>query len=320
MPEAKTGRLRVALGCMTFGGQVDEAAADRMVGRFLDAGHREIDTAHIYGDGRAEEILGRILPPARCADAVLATKAHPGEGGGLAPDRLRAQFETSLRRLRRERVDILYLHAPDVATPIETTLEACAALHREGRYAELALSNYPAWEVAHIRHLAPALGAPVPRLYQGMYNAVTRDVERELFPCLRRLGLRFYAYNPLAGGLLTGRYARIEDVPDRGRFHEYGFYRDRYWTDAYFEALARVRSAGAAAGRSMAGTALRWLVHHSALAGRGGDAVILGASTDAHLEANLAACAAGPLPEDEVAALDAAWSLARPACPKYFRP
>ncbi len=311
---------RVVLGCMTFGGQVDEATADRMVGLFLDAGHREIDTAHIYGEGGAEEILGRILTPARREKILLATKAHPGNGGGLAPDRLTENLRLSLRRLRCERVDIFYLHAPDVATPIESTLEACARLHREGAYGELALSNYPAWAVADIRHLAPALGAPAPRLYQGMYNAVTRDVERELLPCLRRFGQRFYAYNPLAGGLLSGRYRRMEDLPETGRFHAFAFYRDRYWTGAHFNALERIRAACDAAGLPMAAAALRWAVHHSGMAGFGQDAVILGASSATHLEANLAACADGPLPAEVVVALDAAWSVARPACPKYFRP
>lgn len=321
MTAPTNAKPRVALGCMTFGGQVDEATADRMLGLFWDAGHRDIDTAHIYGDGRAEEILGRLLTPARRERIVLATKAYPGANGGdLAPDRLIAQLRLSLRRLQCDTVDIFYLHAPDVATPIEATLDACARLYREGAYRELGLSNYPAWAVADIQHLAPAIGAPAPSLYQGMYNAVTRDVERELFPCLRRFGQRFYAYNPLAGGLLSGRYRRIEDLPDAGRFHAFRFYRDRYWTQSYFDALNQIRSACDAAGLPMADAALRWVLHHSAMTGSESDAVILGASTMAHLEANLAACAAGPLPAEVLAAMDAAWAVARPACPKYFRP
>lgn len=319
--ETVQARPRAVLGCMTFGRQVDEAEADRMIGLFFDAGHREMDTAHIYGEGRAEEILGRLLSPERCAGVVLATKAHPGEGGGgLAPRRLREQLHLSLRRLRRDRVDIFYLHAPDTATPIETTLEECGRLHREGVFGDLGLSNYPAWEVAHIRHMAPDLGAPAPRLYQGMYNAVTRDVERELFPCLRRLEQRFYAYNPLAGGLLTGRYRRVEDLPEQGRFHEFGFYKDRYWKDAYFRAVCGAQEVCQAEGVAMTEAALRWLIHHSAMAGYGSDAVILGASTCMHLRENLAAYAAGPLPDAIVRAFDEAWEVARPACPKYFRP
>ncbi len=318
---ASPTRPRVALGCMTFGRQVDEKEADRMVGLFLEHGYREIDTAHIYGDGQAEEILGRILIPERRSTVILATKAHPGNSGGdLAPTRLRAQLQLSLRRLRVECVDIFYLHAPDPTTPVESTLEECARLYRDGLYRELALSNYPAWAVADIRYLAPQLGAPAPTLYQGMYNAVTRDVERELFPCVRRFDLRFYAYNPLAGGLLTGRYQRVEEVPHQGRFHEFGFYKERYWNAAYFDALNRVKSVCYAAGMPMAAAALRWLIHHSAMVGHERDAVILGASTLAHLQANLNACADGPLPLEIVRAFDEAWAIARPACPKYFRP
>ena len=148
---------------------------------------------------------------------------------------------------------------------------------------------------------------------------VTRDVERELFPCLRRLSLRFVAYNPLAGGLLTGRYRRIEEVPAEGRFHAFRFYRDRYWSQAYFDALAAVRSACETEGVAMAAAGLRWIMHHSRMAGFEGDTVILGASTPAHLEANLAACAAGPLPESLITAIDTAWAVAKPTCPAYFR-
>lgn len=304
---------------MTFGGQVDEATADRLVGMFLDAGHGEIDTAFSYGDGRTEEILGRILTPARRERLIVATKANPWGPGGLRPERVAEQVETSLRRLKADSVDLLYLHAPDLKTPIEATLDACFALQRQGRFRTLGLSNYAAWQVADIWHICRDRGWMLPTVYQGMYNAATRDVERELFPAIRSLHVGFYAYNPLAGGLLTGKHTALGHVPDSGRFHQNDMYQQRYWKKTYFDAIERLRVACAAAGVSMADAAHRWLVHHSCLRGHGGDAVILGVSSEGHLRANLAACAAGPLPSDVVRACDDAWRIARPECPAYFR-
>jgi len=310
---------RVVLGTMTFGGQVDEKSADRILGLFLDAGHRELDTAFSYCEGRTEEILGRILTPERRARTVVATKANPWSPAGLKPERVIEQVETSLRRLRTEAVDILYLHAPDLKTPIEQTLEACFTLHRQGKFRELGLSNYAAWQVADIGRLCERRGWMLPLVYQGMYNLATRDVERELFPCVRAFGLRFYAYNPLAGGLLAGKYADPEKAPESGRFHNNEMYQNRYWKKPYFEALERLRAACREAGVSMAEAAHRWLTHHSRMAGRARDAVIVGVSSAEHLEANLADCAAGPLPEPVEKACDETWQIARPDCPQYFR-
>ena len=174
-----------------------------------------------------------------------------------------------------------------------------------------------------------------PTVYQGMYNAVTRDVERELLPCLRALGLRFYAYNVLAGGLLTGKHAaafRAEREgaraakTGRSRFIGCGnskTYRQRFWKQSYFEALERVAAACAADGVPMAAAAVRWLCNHSALDGARGDAVILGATKVEHLRANLEAAtgkgACGPLSAGVVAAFGEAWEACRHEVPCYFR-
>ena len=103
----------------------------------------------------------------------------------------------TLRDLRCESLDIYYLHAPCAKTPIGETLSKVDELHRRGCFRELGLSNYQAWEVAHIHAICREKGMVVPTVYQGMYNAITREVERELFPCLKALNMRFNAYNPL---------------------------------------------------------------------------------------------------------------------------
>lgn len=308
----------IILGTWVFGNQVDEGMADRIVGMFLEKGYVKLDTAYIYGV--AEEILGRILTQARREKIYLATKAHPESEAGLRPQRLAEQVETSLKRLKSEYVDLLYLHAPDPKTPIDITLEACHQLFRQGKFRELGLSNYAAWQVADIWHICKQNGWIAPTVYQGMYNAITRDVERELFPAIRAFGIRFYAYNPLAGGLLTGKYLSYKKRPTKNRFALQPIYFDRYWTESYFRAIEVIRSACESKGLAMADSSLRWMQHHSFLKGANSDGVITAASSIEQLEENLNSCEGGDLPEEIVNAFDRAWELARPDCPNYFRP
>jgi aflatoxin B1 aldehyde reductase len=151
-----------------------------------------------------------------------------------------------------------------------------------------------------------------------MYNALTRDVERELFPAVRNYGIRFYAYNPLAGGLLTGKHARLSEEPMEGRFKSQQFYMDRYWNEAYFEALDIFRIASEQAGLSMTQVALLWLLNHSLLKGQSRDGVILAASNLEQWETNLRNLS-GELPQKVAEVIDQAWEKARPECPRYFR-
>src|SRR5665647_2292129 len=151
---------------MNFGEQVDEITADHMLAMFLDRGYKEIDTAYKYNDGASEEILGRILTPERRGKVYLATKASPLNGGGLGPESIVKQVNTSLRRLKTDYIDLLYLHAPDPKTHIEVTLEACEKLFKEGKFRELGLSNYASWQVADIWHLCKRNGWIIPSVYQ----------------------------------------------------------------------------------------------------------------------------------------------------------
>ncbi|XP_070116962.1 aflatoxin B1 aldehyde reductase member 3-like isoform X2 [Equus przewalskii] len=257
----------------------------------------------------------------------IATKANPVGENSLKPDCVRFQLETSLKRLQCPRVDLFYLHLPDHSTPVEETLRACHQLHQEGKFVELGLSNYAAWEVAEICTLCKSNGWIVPTVYQGVYNALTRRVETELFPCLRHFGLRFYAYNPLAGGLLTGKYKyEVKDGKQpAGRFfgHKWAeFYRNRYWKEPHFQAIAMMEKALQAAygpsAPSMTSAVLRWMYHHSQLQGAHGDAVILGMSNLEQLAQNLAAAEEGPLEPAVVQAFDEAWNLVAEESPNYF--
>jgi aflatoxin B1 aldehyde reductase len=159
-----------------------------------------------------------------------------------------------------------------------------------------------------------------PVVYQGMYNALTRDVEKELFPCLRNYGISFYAYNPLAGGLLTGKHQSADDIPDSGRFSVERGYLDRYWKQEYFNVLQELQVACVDSGLKAVEVAMSWLVNHSLLDADRGDGIILGASSVDHLVQNMAACEQAPLSPEILDILDRGWEIIKPDCFKYFRP
>ncbi|KAM9444084.1 aflatoxin B1 aldehyde reductase member 3 [Clarias gariepinus] len=313
------------LGSMAFGGRADADTSAKMVKAFLERGHDELDTAFMYTDGHAETVIGAMHLP---QTVRIATKANPWEGKTLKPESVRSQLETSLQRLHAQSVDIFYLHAPDHENPVQDTLRACNQLHKEGKFKELGLSNYASWEVAEICCICKHNSWIVPTVYQGMYNATTRQVETELLPCLRYFGIRFYAYNPLAGGLLTGKY-HYEDkdgAQPAGRFFGNTWaaaYRDRYWKDSHFRAIDGVLKAlDEAYGPdkpTLTSAAIRWMYHHSQLKGELGDAMIIGMSTMEQLHENLEAAEGGPLKQEVVDAFKRGWDLVSHECPNYFR-
>ena len=309
---------RIILGTMNYGAQVDELTADQMLAMFLDRGYREIDTAYKYNDGASEEILGRLLTPDRRGKIYLATKASPLDGGGLGAENIVKQVHTSLHRLKTDYIDLLYLHAPDPRTPIEVTLEACEKLFREGKFRELGLSNYASWQVADIWHLCKQNGWIIPSVYQGRYNAITRDVEGELFPAVRNFNIRFYAYNPLAGSLLTGKHSQIGNVPREGRFALKSAYLERFWKKSYFDAIEVLQDISEREGLSMIRIALIWILRYSFLKGPSGDGVIIAASNLRQWECNLNSLD-GELPGKVLEAVDQAWEKARRDCPPYSR-
>lgn len=312
---------RLYLGTMTFGWSqastpVDTAAATTMLRRFIEAaGDRQphhVDTARIYASGDTEPIVGAAIA-ATGTTVFLGSKAHPSQPGGLSADGLRSQLAASLDALGVQKLDELYLHQPDPATPLLESLRTTDAMVREGVVGKIGLSNYHASEVARAFALCKEHGLTPPTVYQGLYNPLNRLVEDELLPVLRENGCAFVAYNPLAAGLLTGRHTPDTEVAP-GRFKDNPNYMPRFYTPVNFDALGTIRAACEAAGISLVEATYRWLLCHSALKGDGPapDGLLLGASSVAQLEANLAACAAArtaePLPMVVRAAMEGAWS------------
>ncbi|WP_290056471.1 aldo/keto reductase [Amycolatopsis solani] len=314
------GPTRLVLGTMTFGDTADVAAAARMLDTALDAGVTSIDTANAYAGGTTEEILRDLLRERR-ERIVLATKAgmpHPdiGEHSPLSAAGLRAAVEGSLRRLGTERVDLLYLHKPDRAAPIGETVETLGELLREGRIGAWGISNYAAWQVAELNHAAAVAGVPGPAVGQQLYNLLSRRIEEEYVEFARTAGLPTIVYNPLGGGLLTGKYS-FDEPAQGGRFDTSrvaAMYTDRYWNRALFDAVERLSAIAGDAGIGLVELSLRWLCGRP-----GSDALLLGGSRVEQLQANIDAVARGPLPDDVVAACDEVGDALRGPMPAYNR-
>lgn len=311
--------MKLILGTMTFGPQVKPDASLEMVKKFLDSGNKEIDTAYVYNEGETEKILGEIQNRFRNNNLHLATKVNPRITGKLDSYAVKSQLNESLFRMNKKSVDILYLHFPDPETPIEETLKACAELHKEGKFLELGLSNFPAWLVVDIWHICKENGWSKPTVYQGMYNGLSRNVENELFPALRNCGIRFYAYNPLAGGLLSGKYTNFEEAPSHGRFTLRPNYKDRYWKESFFNALKDLTLKCKEENLKLPEVAFRWLAFHSELESKFGDGIIIGASKIDQLEDNILAVKKGPLSKNIYESFSSAWEEAKADSPDYFR-
>ncbi|KAJ5613397.1 Aflatoxin B1 aldehyde reductase member 2 [Penicillium lagena] len=325
---AHNSRPRVILGLMSFGpNETDNTRItsldeyNRCLDHFQQQGFNEVDTARIYAGGKQEAFTAKANWKER--GLTLATKWYPLEPGAHKPAVLRQNFELSLKELNTNQVDIFYLHAPDRSVPFAETLETVNDLHKEGKFVQLGLSNYTAFEVAEVVTLCAQRGWKRPTIYQAMYNAITRNIETELIPACRRYGLDIVIYNPLAGGLLSGKY-KTHDVPAKGRYSDNTFtgtiYRKRYFKDANFDALRIIEPVVEKHGLTLVETALRWVRYHSALNldNGGGDGILIGVSSFDQLETNLRDLQKGPLPEEVLQVLDKAWMVTKPTSPNYW--
>lgn len=313
-----TDNVKLILGTMTFGESVFHPDIEQFVNAFLQAGYEELDTAYVYNEGQCEKLLGNILKKIDRSKVKISTKVNPRISGKLDGEAAYMQLNESLVRLCVNYVDTFYLHFPDPNTPVESVLEACSELHIQGKFKELGLSNFPAWMVSDLWHLCDKNGWIKPTVYEGVYNPLTRKAEIELNAALDYFGMRFYAYNPMAGGLLTGRYGEYEDVPTDGRFTHRPNYQGRYWKRSYFNAVAYIKEAAMKHGLTTIETTYRWLAYHSMLRADRGDAILIGASKLAHLKQNMETIKAGPLPEHILDAFDRAWAICKADSPEYF--
>jgi aryl-alcohol dehydrogenase-like predicted oxidoreductase len=295
---------RLALGTMLMGDATPTEEAYRLLDRFVDAGGTLVDTADTYGDGRSERVLAPWLARRR-DDVVVATKVRfgvsdPG-GSGLAPDRIRAACDASLRRLGIDVIDLYQVHAPDPEVPLEDTLEALDGLVQAGKLRALGASNFPAWLLAWAVALQDRNGwSPFVSL-QPQYSLVERSAEIELLPFTRAAGLGVLPWGPLGAGFLSGRYKRDEMPEGRvtnaaGDLEEA---RHRRAVERNFRVIDAAEEIAAARGATVPQVAIAWL-----LGVEGVTAPIVGPRTLAHLEDLLGAVDV-QLSDDERARLEA---------------
>jgi aryl-alcohol dehydrogenase-like predicted oxidoreductase len=286
----------ICLGTMTFGYQCDEKTSFAIMSKAAEAGVYFIDTADVYPvppsietAGRTEEIVGRWLKGQRDR-FVLATKCRmkvgPGTNDeGLSRRHIIQAVDDSLRRLQTDYIDLYQPHSFDPETPIDETLRALDDVVRQGKVRYLGCSNYPAWQLALALGVSAAHDWARFDCVQPRYNLLHRDIEAELLPLCRDQGVGVIAYNPLAGGFLTGKYKTLDAPPEKTRFSlgKTGeLYRDRYWQQAQLDAVQELQKFFQPRGKSLIQVAIAWV-----LAQAGITSAIVGASKPEQLDGSL---------------------------------
>ena len=279
LPTTKLGQTgltvsRLVIGTMTFGLQTDEETSIKILDTAAEAGINFLDTADVYPlggglptAGRTEEIIGRWLKGKR-EHFIVATKAVGKVGSapwdqGSSRKHILDAIDASLRRLGTDYVDLYQLHSDDASTPLDETLEALDTIVRAGKVRYIGVSNFLAYRLARalgradVRHLTRFVSI------QPRYNLLFREIERELLPLAQEEGLAVIPYNPLAGGLMTGKH-NLAEGPTSGTRFTLGAaaerYQDRYWHDREFNTVEQLRTVADLAGLSLTSLAVAWVL------------------------------------------------------------
>jgi aryl-alcohol dehydrogenase-like predicted oxidoreductase len=288
VPLGSTGILvsELCFGTMTFGRESDEATSGAIYARCREAGIDFFDCANVYAGGDSERILGKLIGPERDQVVVTSKVYFPMGEGPLAKGYSRAaiiyQAEESLKRLGTDYIDLYFLHHFDEQTPIEDALRALDDLVRQGKIRYPAVSNFAAWQIAQALGDSARLGLAHFRCVQPMYNLLKRQAEVELLPMAEAEGLAVVPYNPVAGGVLTGKYGRDREAVE-GRLNRSDMYAKRYARASYFEVAEELRHIAEEHAHHPASLAVAWVAHHPAVT-----APIVGARTVEHVETALA--------------------------------
>src|SRR5579859_2672534 len=308
----------VCLGTMTFGGQCDQPTSFSILDKAWEMGVNFIDTADVYPlppdlktVGDTEAIIGNWFKehPGRRHETVLATKCNGRMGSapndeGLSRRHIMDSIEASLRRLQTDFIDLYQVHFYSAETPLDETLRALDDLVRSGKVRYIGCSNYRAYQLARALWTSDRLGISRYDCIQPRYNLLFREWENELLPLCAQEGVGVIAYNPLAGGFLTGKHKREAEPEAGGRFalRESGdLYRRRYWQDAQFDAVERMKDFFAPRGKLLAQVAIAWVLTQPTIT-----SAIVGATRAAQLAESLQAVDLS-LDAEEMAFLDSLW-------------
>ncbi|CAH0036320.1 unnamed protein product [Clonostachys solani] len=269
-------------------------------------GVRSIDTSELY-EGSEEELAHHDA----AKKFIIHTKVKGGFAAGRTTDEIVEVGKERLRLLKTTQVEVLYLHAPDSKTPLDQQVKGYNELYKQGAFKQLGLSNFSPEEVQKFYDAAVANDCVVPTVYEGAYNAVGRLPELELFPLLRKLGIAYNAYSPIAGGLLAK--PKEDFLAGVSRFDTDTFlgklYSAIYNKPSFLEALDSWGRIAEEAGISRAELAFRWVVYHSALKGEHGDGIIFGARDATQEKETLKFINAGPLPENVAKKASDVWGI-----------
>jgi aryl-alcohol dehydrogenase (NADP+) len=308
---------RLCLGTMTFGLQCDEPTSHAILDTAAEGGITFLDTADVYPlggtlelVGRTEEFVGRWLKGRR-DDYVVATKCvgamgpHPWDKGASRRHIIDA-VDASLRRLGTDYIDLYQLHSYDTETPIDETLAALDAVVAAGKVRYIGCSNFLSYQLARAIGRSEVLGTVRMDSVQPRYNLLFRQIERELLPLCAEEGIGVIPYNPIAGGLLTGKHRR-DTVPDGSRFtlgRAGQMYQERYWHEREFDTVEALRPLAAKAGVSLTTLAVQWMLANPVVT-----SAIIGASRPEQLADSFAAAAAplDPALKDELDELTASY-------------
>jgi aryl-alcohol dehydrogenase (NADP+) len=323
MEYRKLGRsgLKVSslcLGAMMFGPATSEEESARIIASAREAGVNFIDTADAYGGGASEQIVGRAVRADR-DNWVIATKAGypvaPASSADLSRKYLMRAVEHSLRRLDTDYIDLYYLHRDDTGTPLEETVRALADLVHQGKIRYIGVSNFSAWRLAELVSLCKEAGIDRPAASEPLYNAMNRMAEAEHLPACGHFGIGVVPYSPLARGVLTGKYASMEQLPEGSRAARSD--KRILQTELRPESLALARQISEhaeARGSSASHFALRWVLNNALVS-----SVIAGPRTFAQWEDYLKALDAPFTAEDE-ALVDRLVPAGHPSTPGYTDP
>lgn len=284
-------------------GDVREHDPDELRLALKAAGITRIDTAARYMNGESEKKIGRAkLPDDFTIDTKVLTTIPTH--GTLSAKAIEKSVTNSLDVLGVSKVNVLYCHAPDYATPLSEQARAFNDQYKQGRFCYLGVSNFTAEMLQEWLDIADKEGYVKPTVYQGQYNLLCRTHEETLFPLLRKHNISFNAFSPLAGGFLLGNFT-TDGVQGGSRFAVQSPYLKWYDTPAMHDAITKLKAVSEKTGLGMDELSLRWLKYHSALGDE--DAMIIGASKLAQIEKNIAQLNKGSLEADVAEQVGKLW-------------
>jgi len=258
----------LCLGTMTFGKEADRRTSAAIYRRCREAGINFFDCANVYSSGEAERILGGLITGERHR-LILTTKVGGNMGAGpnregLSRRHILQECEESLQRLNTDWIDVYFAHRFDPLVSMEESLHAFDMLVQQGKVRYIGVSNWAAWQIAGALGVCALKGFQPIRVIQPMYNLVKRQAEVELMPLAQNAGLGVMAYNPLGGGVLTGKYG-LAPEKSTGRLADNAMYRKRYAEAWMFEAAQGLKAIGDEVGMSPVSLAVAWVARHPAV-------------------------------------------------------